>query len=304
LTQDPAIEAHRSENDARAGNVGSIGLQNHLLLRLLCIGRQVATESNAPSRRRFWQIALVVLVVLPLLPEIVVLGASAIADLSGCRVDDATTDTGGRPTGDTQVPPNPGAHATMFDRRPAIRSPQDAADQAGPGAGSAAKGFAPAAGPASGASSKACAIGPFPVSSIIRIALKAGLFVGDKFGSGVVIVWLALCYVSMTGGWTRFLSRLTLALFVSLIFAFVPYVGPMMSIANLENPLCQPNEASIGPCVMYGGAVGRVVHENIVLGREVVTGGPVAFGAFGLYALFLLIVRVATWARASRSLKD
>jgi hypothetical protein len=241
-----------------------------------------------------------VLVVLPLLPEIVVLGAWAIAYLSGCRLDDATTDTGGRPTGGAQVSPNPDAYATMLDRRPAIRSPQDAADQAGPGTGTAAKGFAPAPGSAGGEPPRACAIG-HPVSSIIRRAMNAGLFVGVSFGSGVVIVWLALCYVAITRGWTHFLSRLTLAFFVSLIFAIVPYFGPMMSIANLENPRCHPNEAGLGPCVMYGGAVGRVVHESIVLSGEVVTGTPVALGAFLLYALFLLIAAFALRRAVTRS---
>ena len=225
----------------------------------------MATEPKVASRRRFWQIILVVLVVLPLLPEIVVLSVSTIAGLSGCRVDapppDAATDTGGRPTGDARVAPNPGAYATMLDRRPAIRSPQDAADQAGTGAGSAAKGFPPAQGPVLGTPGKACAIGPFPVSSIIRLALDAGFFVGERFGSGVVVIWLALCYVSITRGSTGFLSRLTVALFVSLIFAVVPYLGPMMSTEHLENPGCQPTEDGVGSCFIYGGEVGSIVHK-------------------------------------------
>ena len=245
----------------------------------------MAPESKTSSRRLFWRIVLLVLVVLPLLPEIVVLGASAIAYLSGCRLDDTTTDMGRRPTGDAQVPPHPSADATMLDRRPAIRSPQDAADQAGPGAGSAAKGFARAPGPAFG---RACAIGPFAVSSIIRLALEAGYFVGERFASGVVAIWLALCYVAITRGCTRFLSRLTLAFFVSLIFSFVPYFGPMMSIGPRANPHCQPNEGG-GPCVIYGGNVGRIAHDNVYLGWQIFTGGPIALGAFLLYMVFVLI---------------
>lgn len=263
----------------------------------------MAPKSKTSSLRLFWRIALVVLVVLPLLPEIVVVSVSALANFSGCRVDapppDATTDTGGRPTGYAQVPPNPSAHATMLDRRPAIRSPQDAADQAGPGAGSAAKGFEPISGSADGEPPAACAIGPFAVSGIVRLALKAGFFVGASFSSGLVVVWLALSYVSISRGWTGFLSRLTLAFLVSLIFSFVPYRGPMMSIEHLRNPRCQPNEGGVGYCVIYGGDVGSIVHYNVALGWKVVTGVLVAFGAFGLYLLFL-VVSIATRRRAGR----
>jgi hypothetical protein len=213
----------------------------------------VATEQKVASSRRFWRIALVVLVVLPLLPEIVVLGASAIADLSGCRVDappSTAIDTAGGLNGGSEVPLDPWIII---------------------------KGF----------TGKACAIGP-PVGSIIRFALNAGFFVGASFGSGFVVIWLVLCYFSITRAWTGFSSRLTLALLVCLIFAVVPYFGPMMSVGHLENPRCQPNEAGVGPCVVYGGEVGSIVHDNVVLGWQVLTGGPVAFGAFVFYMLFLL----------------
>jgi hypothetical protein len=179
---------------------------------------------------------LVLLVVLPLLPEIVVLGASAIADLSGCRVDAPPPDA----AIDSQVPPDPSAVARHF-----VPTPRSA----------------------SGSPGTVCAIGR-PVSRVISLALKAGSFVGVTFGSGLVAVWLTLCYVSITRGWTHLLSRLTLALFVSLIFAIVPYLGPMMSIAHLENPRCQPNDAGIGTCVMYGGEVGSIVHYNVTLALD------------------------------------
>jgi hypothetical protein len=228
----------------------------------------VATESKVASRGRFWRIVLLVLVVLPLLPEIMVLSVSAIADLSGCRVDEppaaAAVATRGGPNVSSQVPPDPWIIA---------------------------KGLA----------GKACAIGPFPVSSTIRLALEAGFLVGVSFGSGAVVIWLALCYVSITRGWTDLLSRLTLAFLVSLIFSFVPYFGPMMSIASLDNPLCQPNEGGVGPCVMYGGDVGRIVHDNVYLGWQLFTGGPVALGAFALYLLFLFIASYASRRRTPRS---
>jgi hypothetical protein len=235
---------------------------------------------------RLWPGVLLLLVVLPLLPEIVVLGASAI-DLSGCRVYGA----GGRPTGDAQVPPNPGAYAT---RRPAIRSPEDAADQAGPGASTAAKGFAPAPGPIFGTSGGVCAIGP-SVSSIIRLALNAAFLVGDAFSSGVVIIWLALCYVVITRGWTGFLARLTLALLVCLIFAFIPYSD------ITENLNCEPNDVAAASCIIYGDDVRSIMHQNVILRLRVVVGAPLAFGTFLLYLLFLPIAALVSRRAAKRS---
>jgi hypothetical protein len=232
----------------------------------------VATDAKAASRRPFWRIVLLVLVVLPLLPEIVVLSASAIAHLSGCRVDAPPPGA----TTDSQVHPDPSA---------------------------VARGFVPTPESPLGAAGKVCAIGP-PVVSIIRLALKAGFFVGDKFGSGVVIIWLTLSYVSITRGWAGFLSRLSLAFLVTLIFAIIPYLGPMMSTEHLRNPRCQPNEAGVGPCVMYGGNVGSVVHYNVALSLEVLKGAAVATVAFSLYALSLLIARLAAWARAAAGSKS
>lgn len=229
----------------------------------------MAAEPKIASRRRFWRIALFVLVVLPLLPEIVVLSVSAIADLSGCRVDAAppitAIDGADGPNADSEVPPDP----WMFT-----------------------KGSVP----------KACAIGPLPpISNIIRLALEAGFFVGDSFGYGVVIIWLALCYISISRGWARFLSRLTLAFIVSLIFAFLPYFGPTMSILHLINPYCQPNEGGVGSCVMYGGDVGSIVHDNFVLGLHIFVGARNALGAFAVYLLFLVITSFVLRKGAVRS---
>ena len=83
-------------------------------------------------------------------------------------------------------------------------------------------------------------------------------------------------------------SRLMLAFSVSLIFAFVPYFGPMLSIGHLVNPNCSPNEGRVGPCVVYGGNVGSVAHDTVFLSWWVFRGAPVALAAFGLYVLFVL----------------
>jgi hypothetical protein len=214
----------------------------------------MATVSNRASRR-LWRIILLVLVVLPLLPEIVVLSVSAIADLSGCRVDASPP-----------VPPDPWM---------------------------VAKGFAPAPGPALGT---VCTIGPLPpVSSIIRLALNAAFLVGDAFSSGVVIIWLALCYVAITRGWAGFLARLMLALLVCLIFAFIPYFG----IPESQN--CQPNDVGAGSCSIYGGDVRSIGHQNVTLDMRGVMGAPLAFGTFLFYVLFLLIAALVSRRAAKRS---
>jgi hypothetical protein len=230
----------------------------------------VATEPKVTSSRRFWRIALFTLVVLPLLPEIVVLSVSAIAGLNGCHVDAA--------------PPRAGV--------------SDDSSEVPPDLALVARGFVPHPGSALGQPGKVCAIEP-PASGIIRLALNAGFFIGDTLSSGVIIIWLALCYLSIGRGWTSLLSRLTFAFLVTLIFAIIPYLGPMMSIEHLRNPRCQPNEAGVGPSVMYGGDVGSIVHYNVALSLEVLKGAAVAMGAFSLYALFLLIARLAAWVRAS-----
>ena len=161
------------------------------------------------------------------------------------------------------------------------------------------KGFELAPRPAFGAPGKPCTIGPL-VGSIIRFALTAGLFVGVSFGFGVVAIWLILSFISITRGWTGLLSRLLLGLFVSLIFAFIPYFGPMLSIGHLINPRCQPNEGGVGPCIMYGGDVGGVVHDTADMWSSVFIGAPLAFAAFGFYVLILLIAGVASRRRATR----
>jgi hypothetical protein len=186
----------------------------------------MATQSDVTLHRRFWRIVVLVLVVLPFLPEIVTLSVSVVAELRGCHVGDDIV----------------------------------------------------------------CTIGSLSSANrIIRLALKAGFLVGVSFSSGVAAIWLALCYVSITRGWIGTSIRLTLAFSVSLILAFFPYLGPMISIGHLVNPKCQPNEGGVGPCFMYGGNVGSIVHSNVFLSWEVFRGAPIAVGAFGLYVLFLFL---------------
>jgi hypothetical protein len=182
----------------------------------------MSTGSKGHLRGRFWKGALLLLVVLPLLPEIVILAATLFAAVIGCHV----------------------------------------------------------------ASETACAVGPSSVGDIIRVALEAGSLVGSKFGDGWVVAWVALCYVLIVQGWARLSRRLLLGLVVSLIFAFLPYFGPILSIEHLANPKCLPNEGAIGPCTMYGGNIGSVAHDAVRLGWRTIDGAPIAFGTFLAFLTF------------------
>jgi hypothetical protein len=194
----------------------------------------MATQPYVTSRSHLWRTALVALVVLPALPEILILATSLIAQLHGCSADDKT----------------------------------------------------------------ACVIGPFPsASSIIHVLLRAGFVVGAGFLSGLAPLWLALCYVAITRGWSNLFSRLALGFMVTLIFAFVPYLGPMDSIGQLLGPHCQPNEGGVGSCRLYGENIGGVANGNVYLASQFFIGAFVAFVAFGLYLLFLLIQRISHWKR-------
>jgi hypothetical protein len=195
----------------------------------------MATRHSVTSHGLLWRTALLALVVLPVLPEILVVTTSWIAQLHGCNVEDKAI----------------------------------------------------------------CVIGPVPsASSIIHAALKAGFLVGAKFLSGVAPLWLALCFVTITKGWSRLASRLALGFSVTLIFALVPYLGPMASIEPLLSPYCQPNEGGVGSCLVYGENIGGVAHENVSLASLFFIGAVMAFVTFSLYVLFLFIERLSQWKRA------
>lgn len=173
--------------------------------------------------RRWWRAALLLLVVLPFVPEIVILATSVLARLSGC---DAS------------------GHVV-------------------------------------------CRIGP-SAAEIIRNSLEAGSIVGARFGDGLAAVWLTGCCVLVTLGWPRLWIRMLLAFVISLVCAFVPYFGPMLSIDHLINPNCLPNEGGVGPCMIYGGNVGSVAHDAVRLGWRIIEGASVALVIFVLYAVAAL----------------
>jgi hypothetical protein len=191
--------------------------------------------ANGRSRRRFWKGALFALVVLPFLPEILILTASAYAGAIGCQID----------------------------------------------------------------SKMACAVGPPSASEVIRTALQAAYSIGSQFADdNIVVAWLVLCFVLIIFGWSRLSSRLLLALGVSLIFGFLPYFAPILSIGHLENPKCHPNEGGVPPeCTIYGGDVGNAAHDAVRLGWKFFYGAPVALGAFVVFVILALGARLVSRRR-------
>lgn len=135
----------------------------------------------------------------------------------------------------------------------------------------------------------ACAVGPPSASEIIRLALQAAYLIGDQFANGyVVVAWLVLCFLLIVLGWARLSSRLLLGFGVSLIFAILPYFGPMLSIGHLENPDCRPNEGRVGPCKIFGGNVDGAAHDVVQLGWKSLDGAAFALGTFVIFVIFAI----------------
>jgi hypothetical protein len=152
----------------------------------------------------------------------------------------------------------------------------------------------------------ACAVGPPSASGVIRSALKAAYTVGTKFADdNIVVAWLVCCFLLIILGWHKLASRLLLALGVTLIFAFLPYFGPILAIGPLVNPKCQPNEGGVPPeCKIYGGDVGNAAHDAVRLGWKFFYGAPVALVAFVIFALLVLGARLVSRRRAASRKRD
>ncbi|TWB64951.1 hypothetical protein FBZ94_102495 [Bradyrhizobium sacchari] len=144
-----------------------------------------------------------------------------------------------------------------------------------------------------------CPVGS-SAAEIIRHALEAGFLVGSRFGDGLAALWLAACCWLITLGWLRLWTRLLLAFAVSLICAFVPYFGPMLSISHLVNPKCSPNEGGVGDCFVYGNDVGGAAHKVVSLGWRIIEGAPIAIGIFAVYAIVAVIIELRARRQAPR----
>jgi hypothetical protein len=145
-----------------------------------------------------------------------------------------------------------------------------------------------------------CVVAGTSVSAIIVAGLDASLLRGAGFAEGISAVWLALCYVVINWGWSRALSRLLLALAVTIIFAFLPYLAPMLAIMNLVNPYCHPNAGGVGPCWIFGENVGSAAHETVSARWFMFIGAPIALGVFCVYVIVTVVIRIISARRAVR----
>jgi hypothetical protein len=194
-------------------------------------------DADGIRRRWLWRGGLLAFVLIPLLPEILILAVSAYAGAVGCEAD----------------------------------------------------------------ARLACAVGPPSASGVIRFALKAAYTIGSKFADdNIVVAWLVCCFLLIIFGWSKLASRLPLAFGVSLIFAVLPYFGPILAIGPLVNSKCQPNEGGVPPeCKIYGGDVGIAAHDAVRLGWKFFYGAPVAFVAFVAFAVLVLGAHLISRRRAA-----
>jgi hypothetical protein len=147
-----------------------------------------------------------------------------------------------------------------------------------------------------------CVLGPLRISDIITLSLQAGTSVpvaGLRISYkwlvllyALIVVWLGVCYWVITKGWARVASRLFLSFAIALLFAVLPFFGPMFAIAPLLHEKCQPNEGNVGACTLFGGSVGNQndspAHDAISIGWLSPVGMLLTLGVFFIYAIFVI----------------
>jgi hypothetical protein len=148
-----------------------------------------------------------------------------------------------------------------------------------------------------------CLVGPVAVSDIITAALQAGAgavvaavrssYLGLIAIYAAIAVWLVLCYVALWQGWRRKPARLLLGFVIALLFAVLPYFGPLLAIANLANEGCRPNDGGVGSCLIFGGPIGSPgaspAHDAVSLGWMAPYGAMLALGIYILYAVIVIV---------------
>jgi hypothetical protein len=150
-----------------------------------------------------------------------------------------------------------------------------------------------------------------PASGVIGFVLKvtAGFIVAHA-GSLYFIVgfflaiagWQTACYVVLSKGWTPVWSRLLAGFAVGLLFTILPYFGLTIATSHLINENCRPaNEGGFDSCRAFGSYVGTIDYNPLVdagqLGWLALIGAPLALGIFGLYVVFVVVVRIRSAKR-------
>ena len=138
-----------------------------------------------------------------------------------------------------------------------------------------------------------CMIGPFSLGIMLRPAIQAAVAVAAILGFGGILVWLWLGFIAVHRGFATVARRLVLAFLVTAMLAYLPYLMPSLAIADLMHADCQPHDAGVGACWIYGTAMGRAPNEAQVVQWFAFTGGPLALVMFAVYAFIAVIPRDA-----------
>ncbi len=141
-----------------------------------------------------------------------------------------------------------------------------------------------------------CAFGS--AGDVIRHALEAGTSVGHRFSEGVAAVWLIVCCALVTRGWTRLPSRLWLVALLSIICAFVPYFGPMLSIDHLRNVDCGVDKSGL-PCKIYGSNLTDAAYNAVDLGEKIFEGAGIVLAVFVSYIILAIVLHIRGNRRAA-----
>ena len=141
------------------------------------------------------------------------------------------------------------------------------------------------------AAAQPCMLGPLSLGLLLRPAIQAAVGVAVVLGFGGILVWLWLGFLAVHRGFPRLAHRLVLAFLLTTIFAYLPYLAPSLAIADLMHADCQPHDAGVGACWIYGTAMGRAPNEAQVVQWFAFTGGPLALVMFAVYAFIAAIPR-------------
>lgn len=136
-----------------------------------------------------------------------------------------------------------------------------------------------------------CLIGPLSLGAMLRPAIQAAVAVAVILGFGGILVWLWLGFIAVHRGFATVARRLVLAFLITVILAYLPYLAPSLAIADLMHADCQPHDAGVGACRIYGTAMGRAPNEVQVVQWFAFTGGPLALVMFAVYAFIAVIPR-------------
>jgi hypothetical protein len=222
-------------------------------------------------------------VILPFIPEFVIITTSLVAEWSGCRASDnsACVFRWGGESKTASESTSAGQSKSSSD----IKSADEPKPAAEPKSADESR--------SDGKSKQVDDSGS--AGGIIRDALEAGTTVGHRFSEGLAAVWLIVCCILVTRGWTGLSSRLLLVFVLSVICAFAPYFGPMLSIDHLKNANCGVDKSGL-PCRIYGSNLTDAAYGAVDLGEQILEGAGIVLAVFVSYLVLAIVMHV----RASR----